>query len=166
MSLFNKLKPCPFCGSRNTDRALVTTTSVDGSNERALPGCKDCGAQAESIAKWNTRPLKDTNARRIEGGSVLIMVERCRQLDVEGYSAEKDDGYTHRELLGAAQAYIMAALVESGPKPYTPTYPPKTWPWSDEHFKPDGAVRDLVKAGALIAAELDRLMRLETAASK
>ena len=35
------------------------------------------------------------------------------------------------------------------------------WPWAPECFKPGDHKRNLVKAGALIAAELDRLLRLE-----
>lgn len=35
------------------------------------------------------------------------------------------------------------------------------WPrrWSPDWYKPTNAIRDLVKAGALIAAEIDRLQR-------
>ena len=38
---------------------------------------------------------------------------------------------------------------------------PECWPWDHEWWKPsDDPVRNLVKAGALIAAEIDRLQRL------
>ena len=36
---------------------------------------------------------------------------------------------------------------------------PRDWPWEPEAWKPTYPVRDLVKAGALIAAEIDRLER-------
>lgn len=38
---------------------------------------------------------------------------------------------------------------------------PTDWPWDDEWWKPvpDDRVRELTKAGALIAAEIDRLLR-------
>ena len=36
----------------------------------------------------------------------------------------------------------------------------RLWPWSDKWWKPsDDPVRNLVKAGALLAAEIDRLQR-------
>lgn len=35
------------------------------------------------------------------------------------------------------------------------------WPWSREWWKPKNPRRDLVKAGALIVAEIERLDRLE-----
>lgn len=36
------------------------------------------------------------------------------------------------------------------------------WPWSDEKWnpEPDNRIRELAKAGALIAAEIDRLLGL------
>jgi hypothetical protein len=35
------------------------------------------------------------------------------------------------------------------------------WPWDNKYWKPsEDKVRNLVKAGALIAAEIDRLQRL------
>ena len=35
-----------------------------------------------------------------------------------------------------------------------------TWPWEPASFKPqDGQIRNLVKSGALIAAEIERLQR-------
>lgn len=42
---------------------------------------------------------------------------------------------------------------------------PLRWPWEAEAFKPtpDDRVRELVKAGALIAAEIDRLGRAASA---
>ena len=39
------------------------------------------------------------------------------------------------------------------------------WPWDEKFFKPDttytydGRIRELTKAGALICAEIDRLIR-------
>jgi hypothetical protein len=39
---------------------------------------------------------------------------------------------------------------------------PEEWPWFQERWKPtpDNRIRELVKAGALIAAEIDRMLRL------
>lgn len=41
----------------------------------------------------------------------------------------------------------------------------KGWPWDERWWKPEGGRRDLVKAGALIIAEIERLDRLELAES-
>ena len=41
--------------------------------------------------------------------------------------------------------------------------PPTLWPWALSQWKPtpDDRIRELTKAGALIAAEIDRLTELE-----
>lgn len=85
-------------------------------------------------------------------GSELIMAERSRQIVEEGYTPAHDSRYTRFELSSAAMAYLNAsdsALVE------------QFWPWDWKFWKPTTHIRNLVKAGALIAAEIDRLQALE-----
>jgi hypothetical protein len=81
-------------------------------------------------------------------GAQLIQRERVRQIMEEGYGAETDAVYTGGEL---RQAAICYALGHS-----------QFWPddWDPKMFKPTREpIRDLIKAGALIAAEIDRLLR-------
>lgn len=91
-------------------------------------------------------------------GVDMIAAERNRQITQEGWTAEHDDGHKHGEMAVAADAYIFAALAN-----VTKVKVMKTilWPWKDEDWKPSHTdpVRNLVKAGALIAAEIDRLQR-------
>lgn len=85
-------------------------------------------------------------------GAQRVVDERRRQVDEEGFDAEHDDGYLDDELLRAAACYVQYELS---------TDTPFVWPWADEWWKPsDDPVRNLTKAGALIAAEIDRLLRL------
>lgn len=94
-------------------------------------------------------------------GSELIAHERLRQIATEGYDPDHDDAHADGELLAAAYCYLLA----DGP---VTTMPPDiafavgfTWPWDRADFKPEQyQVRNLVKAGALIAAEIDRLQRV------
>lgn len=44
------LKPCPFCGSHSIDPEGWVST------ERKGPACDDCGASADTVEIWNTRP--------------------------------------------------------------------------------------------------------------
>lgn len=104
-------------------------------------------------------------------GVELIRQERQRQIEQEGWSPEHDDQHNRDELSRAAQAYLnaMEAVpyeddngICSGfvlkPRKQWPAYP---WPWEPSWWKPsDDPVRNLVKSGALIAAEIDRLNRL------
>lgn len=81
-------------------------------------------------------------------GARLIAAERQRQIEVEGWTAEHDAEHDHGELARAAAAYAMQS--------------PMLFPWDDTWWKPVPAdrIRELEKAGALIAAEIDRLLRL------
>lgn len=95
-------------------------------------------------------------------GVDLIATERQRQIEEEGWTAEHDDEHDNGELASAATAYA-GAPGRWKPDEYTGTVAARTpmyWPWSPKWWKPTGnAVGDLVKAGALIAAEIDRLQR-------
>ncbi|WP_190320378.1 hypothetical protein [Enterobacter asburiae] len=78
-----------------------------------------------------------------------IIEERQRQLVVKGFTLQQDDTYTAGELAAAAISYIEPMEAES------------YWPadWHDESFKPSDYRSNLVKAGALIAAEIERIDR-------
>lgn len=89
-------------------------------------------------------------------GAALIGAERQRQVECEGWTPEHDDGHDDSELLRAALCYAMPSGLRD---PIGRA--PRSWPWdiSDWRPTPDDRVRELVKAGALIAAEIDRLQR-------
>ena len=108
---------------------------------------------------------KDVGAVRsgdLLSGADLIAAERRRQIDVEGWSSEHDDHEQPKgQLLEAAVAYCRAARSAVRQEIYMlENNPPKEWPWELEWWKPNrDPIRNLVKAGALIAAEIDRLQR-------
>lgn len=91
-------------------------------------------------------------------GIELITAERERQLTQEGWTPENDAKYIEGELRDAAIAYAMVCDPRAGDTAHS------IFPWEPEWFKtgPDEQVdeiRCLTKAGALIAAEIDRLQR-------
>lgn len=90
-------------------------------------------------------------------GIELITQERTRQINVEGWTKEHDDEHTNNELALAAICYAI-------PGTYLPSYWPSTW--DRKWYKPTTRIIDLVKAGALIAAEIDRLQRIEIKKAK
>lgn len=116
------------------------------------------------MTKTRKRTAKATSVGIIEllSGVELIAKERARQISKEGWTPKHDDTHKHNELALAASSYITAVAspdewaIERGEKP-NPCY---DWPWAKQWWKPSGdPVRNLVKAGALIAAEIDRLNR-------
>lgn len=83
-----------------------------------------------------------------------VVAERARQQQIEGWTPEHDDAHDTGDLAVAAVCYIAHNSVNL-PKSIVHNY----WPWEPEWWKPKGARRDLVRAGALILAEIERLDR-------
>ena len=91
-------------------------------------------------------------------GASMIAAERQRQISSEGWTPEHDDEHDSGEMADAARAYIFWPF--DGPCPVkTEAEPPSTWPWDESWWNPKDRISNLVRAGALIAAEIDRLQR-------
>ncbi len=90
----------------------------------------------------------------ISKGADLITEERGRQLEQPEWSREEDERHTGGELAYAAICYAR-------PRTLIISDPPEEWPFDEDDWKPKGAISNLIRAGALIAAEIDRLQTLE-----
>lgn len=84
-----------------------------------------------------------------------VLAERQRQISAEGWTPEHDDKYTHGDMASAAACYASQGRYHYP----VPGKPGPIWPWAAEWWKPSGYRRNLVKAGALIIAEIERLDR-------
>lgn len=105
-----------------------------------------------------------------------ILAERMRQETGEGWDEAHDDEHVNGELAMVAACYAtpMATVSQdeavdvSGGRGETPVWErqkfrvPKLWPpaWHASWWKPKDRERDLVRAAALIMAELERLRRV------
>lgn len=82
----------------------------------------------------------------------------------EGWTPGHDDLHRKFQLTKAALSYALAVCspdLWSVARGFMQA-PAWDWPWSKKWWKPsEDPVRNLVKAGALIAAEIDRLQRLQ-----
>lgn len=81
-----------------------------------------------------------------------VLAERRRQVEREGWTSRHDDEHDSAEMADAAACYALSASNRGDFMRF--------WPWDDEWWKPATPRRDLVKAGALILAEIERLDRL------
>jgi hypothetical protein len=171
-------KACPFCGGPAEVRPRE-----DYYDFRVF--CKDekCGCSSpkggrtfeEAQEWWNRRagdrqPMpsetggtKGVGMSDLLSGAGLIASERLRQKQQEGYSDEHDDEHVFAEIVEAAICYADHAAMHQGigAKDYRNYDAPDDWPWDYSAWKPKSPIEDLVRAGALIAAEIDRLKRLK-----
>ena len=93
-------------------------------------------------------------------GAGLIAAERLRQIKEEGYSSIRDDEYRDEQLVDAAMVCAVSA-VKVNLKAFFQQFWPKGWDKSWCKKKTDHRITQLIKAGALLAAEIDRLLRSE-----
>ncbi|ENJ5109453.1 ead/Ea22-like family protein [Salmonella enterica] len=102
-------------------------------------------------ARYNTPAVRD------------VIAERQRQLSVEGWTPGHDDEYTDGQLAIAASCYALMGAREQclsdGEYQQSQKTLPYLWPWDPAWWKPKGARPDLVRAGALIQAEIERIDR-------
>lgn len=113
----------------------------------------------------DTKPLILTDS--VAGA---IYAERLRQIEGEGFSPERDLTENYQgQLALAAAAYLVSGTpaerlkaVFSAHPGSDPVFVPEAWPkdWDASWFKPGDRERNLIKAGALIIAELERLDRI------
>ena len=90
-------------------------------------------------------------------GAALIMKERQRQIEIEGFNAVHDRHHTPQVLCRAAATYALYNDAD----PFVASAARCLWPWSQDWHKPKDHLRNLVRAGALIAAAIDRLLAEE-----
>lgn len=97
-------------------------------------------------------------------GLELIIAERERQITQEGWTAEHDDSHLDYDLSTAGGCYALHCLLIKHPnyQMFFDKILSYFWPWEHTWWKPttpNDPIRQLAKAGALIAAEIDRLQR-------
>ncbi len=154
-----ELHRCKICGTR----WLLWPAGVGGTNaaswnvldKYSKPGaCCNNVVMGDQIEHLRDLPIQAAEPTQDAVG--LIAAERQRQIMKEGWTDSHDDEHDSGEMIAAAITYAERVYV---PESFASTLPP-SWPWAAKWWKPStDPVRNLVKAGALIAAEIDRLMR-------
>lgn len=142
---FAVVSECESYG-KETDAELSIT-------EFALRAAGYVDALVEALEKAQQR-IAELEPRTVTAAAADVLAERQRQVTTEGWPPAHDDEYEHGELADAAGCYALSSeLFDCAGEP------PRPWPWPDEWWKPTSRRRDLVKAGALILAEIERIDR-------
>ena len=161
----DKLEPCPFCGSDRVGIAEnhgwfgIECAKCKSSTNRWLE------REDDAASRWNTRApprpagALDPRAAESKGGEVSVIAERRRQVETEGWTVEHDDAHDMGEMADAAASYAMRAKYGSAGWAEVLPAPPRMWPWDSAWWKLADERRMLVKAGALILAEIERVDR-------
>jgi hypothetical protein len=89
--------------------------------------------------------VKEIQMKAIED----IVAERNRQKNVLGWTEEHDDECKNDQLSDAAACYAAGSKFGK----------PLIWPWEIKWWKPKSKRENLIKAGALIVAEIERIDR-------
>lgn len=85
-----------------------------------------------------------------------IHTERERQVNIEGFTSEHDDEHFSGTLVRAAACYLLQE--SAGLQKFTNGIP-RIWPWEQKWWKPKDKRRNLIRALALIVAEIERMDR-------
>lgn len=95
-----------------------------------------------------------------------VLAERERQVGAEGWTTRHDDEHDGGDLATAGACYALNAACVLHPFNGTPLEITAerlvggiAWPWELESWKPKDPRRDLVRAAALLIAEIERIDR-------
>lgn len=146
------------------------TTKSDGGGE-SRPANPGTGGRAPCIEQTTpaTMPAQagvapgpsDPSPTRSDVTALTdIAKERQRQREVKGWSLAHDDAHVSGELAMAGACYALASSLNTEHALNT-TFT-RYWPWGRKWWKPKTPRENLVRAGALIVAEIERIDRLET----
>ena len=154
VSVFDGLVDAPSDLSAAIARVRAATTFADGEPmpDGALPHDDFyCGELRTLIAAAERAAGQPAPASEPQAAAARdVLAERARQISVEGWTPEHDDRHDGMELAFAASCYAVADEGEP---------PSAVWPWSVNWWKPRSHRKNLVRAGALILAEIERLDR-------
>jgi len=111
---------------------------------------------AADKAAWALRHLTAAapQAAPLSAALADIAAERRRQIEVEGWTPERDDKYNDCQLAAAAATYALCTNPDQ-----LKICGATVWPWPLHWWKPTTYRRNLVKSGAMIAAEIERIDR-------
>jgi hypothetical protein len=164
---------CPKCEFQLSKQTMFMQSGSIGISESDLESelCPNDGTPMVHVTYKEAWEYYAEEYRKLcASGIGRIFGERNRQMNAEGWTPEHDDEHKLGELALAAVAYaspfpvkVKGPIIRPGHIFSEPTWV-DPWPWDAQFDKREkhSRIRKLEIAGALIAAEIDRLERAET----
>lgn len=139
--------------SRIHEQACDSDEKIDELESIIAAGNMEIAALRQRVA--------ELESRAVSAAAADVLAERQRQVTAEGWTPVHDDEHSDGELALAASCYAYIAAYPDccGGYKYEQWPKHKFWPWEESWWKPKTPRRDLIKAGALILAEIERLDR-------
>lgn len=143
---------------------LAAEEALEKAQQENTSGVARMAESYETTISMLKSRIAELESRTASAAAADVLAERQRQVTAEGWSSKHDDQYKNTELAFAASCYAFHAAaaswdLEDDGIPYDSHPVPKQWPWDPSWWKPTDARCDLVKAGALILAEIERIDR-------
>lgn len=123
--------------------------------ESSAAGCVEAMSQLARMRETSVHMPNQATAAEM----ARIYRERRRQVGGEIWSTAHDDEHIRRELAAAAACYAWVASLDAEGRAKYAEHPPENFPWAPKWWKPKSWTRDLIRAAALIVAELERRRR-------
>lgn len=155
--------PAPAVGAVSS-RAAHALVRCEVACERIVEqyGGVQCGVDFSALLALVRRGLTE-EPQRLPEAALDVLAERQRQISAEGWTPEHDDEHDDGCLARAAASYALMAASRASNHPgivqMLTQMAAQAWPWEPAWFKPSTSSRDLVKAGALVLAERERMDR-------
>lgn len=156
----------PIAWVTDDDRAI---TAAQKKRSLADGGATASSVRPYSIPCYAVSAPDDAGEARLTDAARDMLAERRRQVEAEGWTPKHDDEHDKGEMARAAACYALHAgscfawradaYQSAKPHEGNPAAQDSLWPWDMQWWKPKDPRRDLVRAGALILAELERLDR-------
>ena len=151
----NALPRSPMVSTEPSQEGLGRSGEAPESAPKEIPrgyGIDD-GKRYNVNRDGTLSPIAPQSATPAESAAMGdVRAERARQQSVEGWNSAHDDEHAGGQLVDAAICYLRDSFIDADGT--------QRWPWGLEWWKPKDKRRNLVRAGALIVAEIERLDRL------
>ena len=143
-------KPLGAAGATPVVWATRRANKVHGLSYTRPPGPGSSGWDLKARQGWQAPMPLFVNVPAVSPVAMAMLMERLRQQEGEGYSADWDQQYARNELVRAAGCYVFqAAGIQA-------IAFQRFWPWPAHPMKRCDATESINKAVALLIADRER----------